>query len=200
MASGSATCVTGILPAGDYNLTATYSGDSNYAPSTGTASFAVTTTQIGASTTQSLYDAGSASAWGSVPETTGATAYDSALVFANGNPSTPPSGQVTYLLYDTINCSGSAVTREVLLDHDHRQDLVDSVGVVGMLVAAQERIGGQVGVERGLELGLQVTAGDPAQDLPVRLRQSRVTGPTAAAALLEQILANTHARHHGAAL
>ena len=77
------------------------------------------------------------------------------------------------------------VDREVLVDHDHRQDLVDSVGLVGMLVAAQERISGHVGVQRCLELALQITSGDPTQDLPVRLGQPRVTGPAAAAALLE---------------
>jgi hypothetical protein len=92
------------------------------------------------------------------------------------------------------------IDREVFVDHDHRQDLAVSVGLVGILAAAQERVGGQVGVQRGLELRLEITAGDPTQDLPIRLRQPRVTGPAPPAAFLEQILTNTHAHHHGAGL
>ncbi len=64
-----------------------------------------------------------------------------------------------------------------------------------MLAAAQEGIGGQVGVQRGLKLGLEITAGDPTQDLPVRVRQTRVTGPAATAAFFEQIFTDTHTHH-----
>lgn len=60
-------------------------------------------------------------------------------------------------------------------------------------MAAQKSVGGQIGVEGGLELWLQIAAGDPAQDLPVGLGQARVTGSAAPAAFLKQFLTNTHA-------
>ena len=70
-----------------------------------------------------------------------------------------------------------------------------SVSLVRVLAAAQEGIDGQISVQRGLELGLEITAGDSTQDLPVCVRQSRVAGPAATATFLEQIFTDTHAYH-----
>jgi uncharacterized repeat protein (TIGR01451 family) len=42
VSSGSASCTTGVLPAGTYSVTATYSGDSNYQGSTASTSFTIT--------------------------------------------------------------------------------------------------------------------------------------------------------------
>lgn len=67
-----------------------------------------------------------------------------------------------------------------------------SVGQVGTL-AAQLFVGGRIGVEGGLELRLEITAGNPTQDLPSLRRQAWVTGPAPAAAFLEQLVTDTHA-------
>lgn len=90
------------------------------------------------------------------------------------------------------------IDREVLVDHDHRQNCrAVSVGLVGMLVAAKDRIGSQIGVQRGLELRLEVPAGDPPQDLPPFRRKARVASSASPPTLFEQLVTNTHAHHHG---
>jgi len=42
---------------------------------------------------------------------------------------------------------------------------------------------------------LEITTSDPAQDLPIPIRQSGATGAAPPAAFLEQILTDTHAHH-----
>lgn len=59
-------------------------------------------------------------------------------------------------------------------------------------MAAEERVGRQIGVECGLELGLKVATGDLAQDLPIRLAQAWVAGPTPPPAFFEEFITNTH--------
>jgi len=54
-------------------------------------------------------------------------------------------------------------------DNDRRS------GVVGV-VAAQQRVGREVGVERGLELIGEVASGDAPQDLAVAVGETRVPG------------------------
>jgi hypothetical protein len=59
-----------------------------------------------------------------------------------------------------------------------------SVGVVGVDVAAQEWIGGEVGVEGGLELLGQITPGDPPQEVETHgPSRSRLYGPDLGARL-----------------
>jgi hypothetical protein len=69
-----------------------------------------------------------------------------------------------------------------------------------MLAAAQERISGQVGVERGLELFDQIADRHPPEQLPALSRQTGVASPAGPSAFLEQIVTNTHAHQSAPAL
>jgi len=67
-------------------------------------------------------------------------------------------------------------------------------------LARQHRVGRGNGVQVGLELFDQIASGHPPEQLPARRRQTRITGPAGPAALLEQLVTNTHAHHHAARL
>jgi hypothetical protein len=94
---------TGPLPVGTYGFQATYSGDSNYAQSTGSCeSFSV---RLGQSTTATtVADATSGQTWNN-SETTGASAVDTATVM--GAPGVIPTGSVSYALYRNGTCAGT---------------------------------------------------------------------------------------------
>ena len=80
---------------------------------------------------------------------------------------------------------------QVLVDQDHGR-VLDSACSVAVVVAAEERVGGNVGVEGVLELVDQVAGGHPLEQLAPLGGQPRVTGPTPAAALLQQLLTDAH--------
>ena len=74
---------------------------------------------------------------------------------------------------------------QVLVDNDHRcSRMIRSVGVC---LAAEERIGDKIGVERSLELVGQVSGGDPGDDLATCVGYARVTRSPAKAPLLDQV-------------
>jgi hypothetical protein len=84
------------------------------------------------------------------------------------------------------------VNREVLIDHDH--DECRSGLVVRRLIAAQERVGGQIGIERHLKLVGQVASGDAPEQLATLRRKPRITGAATATSPFEQILTDSHAQ------
>jgi hypothetical protein len=93
----------GPLAAGSYSFQATYSGDANYAGSTGPCepfSLGVPPTQ----TATTVFDASTNAAW-SGTETTGASAYDTSSV-SGEQGGIVPTGTVTYTFFDNGSCSG----------------------------------------------------------------------------------------------
>ena len=61
------------------------------------------------------------------------------------------------------------------------------------MMAAQQRVFGQVRVEGRLELVGEITTGDPPQDRLVLLAETRITSAPLTASLFEQLLADgTH--------
>jgi hypothetical protein len=62
-------------------------------------------------------------------------------------------------------------------------------------VAAEERVGHEVGVERGLELLGEIASGDAPQDLAVSFGEARVPGAAPAAPFLEKLFADGHGFH-----
>ncbi|MDQ3384864.1 MAG: hypothetical protein M3503_02450 [Actinomycetota bacterium] len=84
------------------------------------------------------------------------------------------------------------VDREVLVDHQHDGDR--SVVVVAV-VAAEERVGREVSVERCLELVGEVASGDAPQDLATLRGDARIPGATPAAPFLEELFADGHGLH-----
>lgn len=84
---------------------------------------------------------------------------------------------------------------QVFVDHQHRSASGQSGVVVLSVVAAEERIGGQVGVEGGLELVDEIARGHPSEQLTALGRQARVPGPAPAAAFLDELLADGHGFH-----
>jgi uncharacterized repeat protein (TIGR01451 family) len=102
LALGTHSSTEGPLAAGSYSFQATYSGDSNYAGSTGPCeSFTV---GQGTSTTATVvFDAGSNSPW-SGTETTGASAYDTSSVTPSFG-AIAPTGTISYSFFTTGDCS-----------------------------------------------------------------------------------------------
>jgi hypothetical protein len=101
----------GPLGAGSYYFVATYSGDTNYVaagPST-CEPFNLAMTPPTVSIT--VDDAATSATWTNA-ETTGAQAYGSAAV--SGVASFGPTGQLTYTLYATTNCTGSATAERTV--------------------------------------------------------------------------------------
>ncbi len=100
---------TSPLVVHNYSFQATYSGDSNYSPSTGPCeSFSV---NKGSPTTATVaFDASTNAAW-SGSETTGASAYDTATV--SGASGINPSGNVVYTLFKS-GCFGNVVSTQTV--------------------------------------------------------------------------------------
>ena len=93
---------TDPLQAGDYSFQATYSGDDNYATSTGDCEpFSVAKGDSSTSTT--VFDAATDAAW-SGTEKTGASAYDTASVTPSDGFTA--SGTVDYTFFTNGDCSG----------------------------------------------------------------------------------------------
>jgi len=64
--------------------------------------------------------------------------------------------------------------------------------VVVDVVAAEERVRGEVGVERRLELIGEVAVGDPAKDLAIGIGDPRVPGAPRKASFLEDLFTDGH--------
>ena len=97
---------TGPLGAGSYSFQATYSGDSNYAGSTGPCEQFT----VGKGTSQTgttVFDATTGKAWTNT-ETTGASAYDTSTVTASFE-AIAPTGTITYSFFTTGDCSQHSV-------------------------------------------------------------------------------------------
>ncbi|HEV2414630.1 MAG TPA: Ig-like domain repeat protein, partial [Candidatus Dormibacteraeota bacterium] len=96
----------GPLQAGSYSFQAVYSGDNNYAGSTGACE--PFTVNIGSSqTATTVFDAATNAPW-SGTETTGASAYDTAAVTpSDGFTAT---GTVTYAFFNNGACSGTGTS------------------------------------------------------------------------------------------
>jgi hypothetical protein len=82
------------------------------------------------------------------------------------------------------------VNREVLINHDHGERT--SRLVVGRLIAAEDRVGGQIGVERGLELVGQVASGDAPAERAALRGKPRIPRTATATSFLEQVLTDSH--------
>ncbi len=101
---------TGALAPGSYAYEASYSGDDNYLPATGSCeTFAVL--ESPAATATVVYDAGQGTPWNGT-EVTGASAYDTASV--SGVSGFTPTGTLTYDLYDNGACSGEAARTQTV--------------------------------------------------------------------------------------
>lgn len=100
---------TAALRAGDYSYQAVYSGDTNYAGSTGPCEpFSVKKTDSSTDTT--VFDASTSKAWDKT-ETTGAAAYDTSTV--TGVTGFAPSGKLTYTFFTDGTCTTSSYTDTV---------------------------------------------------------------------------------------
>ena len=97
----------GPLGAGDYSFSATYSGDSNNAPSDASSCEAFTVGKATPLATTTVFDAANNQAWGGT-EVTGASAYDTSAV--TGVTGFTPTGSVTYSFFDNGSCTGDANT------------------------------------------------------------------------------------------
>jgi uncharacterized repeat protein (TIGR01451 family) len=104
----------GPLPQGSYSFQATYSGDSNYAGSTGDCEpFSVGTLPTSTSTT--VFDAATKAPWDNT-ETTGASAYDTATVSGEMG-GIVPTGTVDYTFFTNGTCDGQGTSAgQVTLD------------------------------------------------------------------------------------
>jgi hypothetical protein len=100
----------GPLAAGNYSFQATYRGDTNYKGST-SACEPFDVTQGPSTTATRVFDAATKAPWTST-ETTGASAFDKAAI--TGAAGIPPTGTVTYRLFTTGDCSGTAHTNETV--------------------------------------------------------------------------------------
>lgn len=101
---GTRSSAEGPLNAGHYSFQATYSGDSNYAGSTG-ACEPFTVAQGTSSTGTIVFDAATGKAWTNT-ETTGASAFDTSSV----TPSStliPATGSVSYTLFSNGSCTNT---------------------------------------------------------------------------------------------
>ncbi len=101
---------TSPLAAGNYSYLATYSGDANYLPATGSCqafSFGLGTPDV----TQQVDDSTTQGAW-SGDETLGASAFDTTTV--SGVESFTPTGTVTYELFDNGTCSGDPAVADTV--------------------------------------------------------------------------------------
>ncbi|HEV2413962.1 MAG TPA: hypothetical protein VGX27_04085, partial [Candidatus Dormibacteraeota bacterium] len=115
LAGGGALSITGAAPnsategplaAGSYSFQATYSGDGNYAGSTGACE--PFTVNIGSSSTKTVvFDATTNAPWAG-SETTGASAYDTATVTTSDG--FVATGTVTYTFFTNIGCTGSGTS------------------------------------------------------------------------------------------
>lgn len=81
------------------------------------------------------------------------------------------------------------VDGEVLVDHQHERD---RSGVVVSVVTTEQGVRCEVGIERCLELVGEVASRDAPEDLPAFGRDAGVARTAAAAAFLEQLLADGH--------
>jgi hypothetical protein len=101
---------TVALAAGSYAFQASYSGDGNYKGSTSSCEgFGVAKASVLPGTV--VDDAATSAAW-SGTEVTGTSAYDTATV--TGVASFTPSGSVTYRLYATGTCAGTASSTQTV--------------------------------------------------------------------------------------
>jgi hypothetical protein len=98
------------LAAGSYSYQTTYSGDDNYVPQTGSCEpFVVAKATPGLTST--VDDAGNHVAWAGT-ETTGASAQDNSTV--TGVSGFTPTGSLTYLLYQSSDCTGTQIAHDVV--------------------------------------------------------------------------------------
>lgn len=81
---------------------------------------------------------------------------------------------------------------QVLVDHQH--DGAASGVVVGV-VAAEEGVVLQVGVQRGLKLVGEIAPGDPPPYLAIGLGDARIARASATTPFLEELLADGHGFH-----
>ena len=102
-----ATCSTSLLGVGTPSISATYSGDTNYAGST-SSPLSQTVDKASTGLTTTVYDATTGSPW-SGTEVTGAQAFDTASV-SGEQLGIAPTGNVTYWLYADATCSGTSLT------------------------------------------------------------------------------------------
>ena len=93
----------GPLAAGSYSFEAVYSGDTNYAASTGTCE-PFTVTKGTSQTATTVFDAATNAAWAGT-ETTGANAYDTATVTPSA--AFTATGTITYTVFPNSACSGA---------------------------------------------------------------------------------------------
>ena len=82
--------------------------------------------------------------------------------------------------------------RQVLVDDDHDQTGPARSVVVVVAVTAEQPVGGQVGVEGGLELLDQVAGGHPAEQLLALGAEPGVSRPAPPAPFLEHFLTDAH--------
>lgn len=103
------------LAPGSYSYLAAYSGDGTYGAGNGSCE-TLSVAKVTTGTDTAVVDAGTDAAW-SGTETTAASAIDTATV--SGSATYPPSGTLTYSLYDNGDCSASpASTDQVTLNED----------------------------------------------------------------------------------
>ncbi len=96
------------LGAFNYGFLAVYNGDTNYAATTGACEqFSVGMLTPTVNTV--VDDATHNNAWGSQPEVTGATAYDTSTV--TGATGVAPTGTVTYTFFATNNCAAGSLVQ-----------------------------------------------------------------------------------------
>lgn len=104
LALGTKSSNEGPLAAGSYSFQATYSGDTNYAGSTG-ACEPFTVFQGTSTTGTVVFDAGTKAPW-SGTETTGASAYDTSSVTPSSTL-VPATGSVSYTLFSNGACANT---------------------------------------------------------------------------------------------
>jgi hypothetical protein len=108
--SAPADAASARLAAGSYSYQTTYSGDDNYVPRAGSCEpFVVAKATTGLTST--VDDAGIDMAWAGT-ETTGASAQDTSTV--TGVSGFTPTGSVTYLLYQSSDCTGTQIAHQVV--------------------------------------------------------------------------------------
>lgn len=81
--------------------------------------------------------------------------------------------------------------RQVLVNDDHLATPAGSVFRVGFF-AAEQRISRAHRVQGGLELSLEVSGGQAAQQRSIRFGKSRVASPSTPTPLLQQFLTDAH--------
>jgi peptidoglycan/xylan/chitin deacetylase (PgdA/CDA1 family) len=125
-----ASATVGPLAAGSYSFQAAYSGDANYAGSTGPCE-PFSAGQAGTSTAGTVFDAGSSAPWAGT-ETAGASAYDGVAI-SGMQGGIFPTGTVTYTYFTSKDCSaGGSVNKVVTLNADGS---VPASATVGPLAA-----------------------------------------------------------------